>query len=250
MAGYWKQPEKRNVSIKEESDSSSSGADDSGSSESVEGEADAGEAGDTSRPATAASTLSEGPSEMKVIDALVIVPQSVGFRRSTTGSTGKTVTISTKSKTVDKNGVACLSVASPEEWADKQTRDPIAGADPLLAPFELVFEIKESGELVRSDTQKAKDTFPPDPTSIALAGITPKAVARLGDPHTIITDAWVPDSTMPLPNKVSMPFSPLQWLASYLKTHSPSYERHVARQQECLAWLTDTAQSVSQNKKM
>jgi len=240
MTGYWKQPEKRKIPIPGENNgsSSSSSAVEDGSSGEKPAEGEAGEGGETSRPATAMSSVSEiPPVDIRVIDALAIVPESVGFSRSTTGSTGKTVKIATKTKS------RLLQVASQEEWTEIQQEGTPKDADPILAPFELVFEICESGELLRADTQKAKDVFPSGPTSNALAGIAAKAVARLGEPHAVITDGWMPDETMPLPNTIPMPFSPLQWLATYLKTHSPSYEKHVAGQGECRQWLTDTAQS-------
>jgi hypothetical protein len=116
-------------------------------------------------------------------------------------------------------------------------------AEIYLGPFELLFEITPEGSLIRRDKQTAQELFSIGPNSIALCGITPKAVARLGEPHTIITDGWLPqpggDHT--LGNKQSALFSPLEWLAMYLKTHSPSYERHVGRQTDCRAWLSKAA---------
>jgi len=187
------------------------------------------EAEDNSKPGAAVSGQADPQSEKRVIDALVIVPQTIAFKRSTTGSTGKTVTISTKSTSMNSHEEACLYVATPAEWAAVQEQEEVdQEADPLIAPFELVFEIKESGDLLRADTQSAQDIFPLGPTSTALVGITAKAVARLGEPHTIITDAWMPDSAKPLSQKEAMPFSPLQWLAMYLKEHSPTHQRKVA----------------------
>jgi len=237
MFGEWKQPEKRRVPLSSDSNVDSPVPERGASPVGVT------EEGSESRPNTAGSYAAPEPeaAEMRVIDALVIVPQSLGFERNTTGSTGKTVTIATKSQSVDKVGHACLKVASPEEWASSKDAEVAKDEDPVIAPFELLFEVKESGELVRCGGQKAQDFFPPNATSIALAGITAKAVARLGEPHTIITDLWMPDAEMPLPNKHSMPFSPLHWLATYLKTHSPTYEKHVAKQAAIQAELAAIA---------
>lgn len=252
MRGVWKQPAKLKVAAPGDGGKGVAEAADGNAGE--EGE----EAPPGSRPATAASILTEEPEpNTKIIDALVIVPKEISFERNTTGSTGKTVTISTKAgplgakpKPKPKPGDAkperqFLRVARKDEW--QAISDAIeAGekdAELCVGPFELVFEITPDGDLARSDSQTAEEVFPSGPTSIALAGITAKAVARLGEPASIITDGWMPkgDGSTPLANKRSAPFSPLDWLALYLKTHSPSFEAHVQRQKDELQWLQTTA---------
>jgi len=255
MHGVWKQPEKRQVPAEPSADGTPAPVEPEPAPAGGEG----GDEAPPSRPATAASSRGEEAVILRVLDALAIVPNKISFERHTTGSTGKTVTIATKAGTLGakpkpkpkpgepkpKVERQYLRVASEEEWPavsaaiDAGEKD----AELCIAPFELVFEILPNGELVRADTKTAAVVFPSGPTSIALAGITAKAMARLGEPHAIITDGWVPasDGSKPLMPKNSAPFSPLDWLALYLKTHSPSYERHIARQQDCGSWLSSAA---------
>lgn len=133
MHGIWKQPEKRKVPA-EASEDDAYVAPSRPATPAVEAEPTAeGEEAAPSRPATAASTREEIPANLRIIDALAIVPTKISFERNTTGSTGKTVTIATKAGTLgakpkpakakpgdpkSKPERQYLRVASEAEWPE------------------------------------------------------------------------------------------------------------------------------------
>jgi hypothetical protein len=241
LEGIWKGPEKKMVNVppappKDVSvaGSQASGAGNEGGEEAPEGAAEGG--GELEqRP--------EGDDDLQVaIDIILVVPNKVSFQRSLTGSTNKAVTIKTKTE----DGFM-----------------PIQLGEGFIQPFELQFHVTSEGKLIRADSVTAEQCFPPGKETIDLVGVTKKATARLGDPHVIITEKWVPngprkedeeDNGGPPPKKGDEavvhelakvdqePFEPLQWLAMYLKTHSPKFEAHTLRQKSCRAWLSKTCQ--------
>jgi len=169
----------------------------------------------------------------------------IAFERRITCSTNKTVTIKTKTE----DGFL-----------------PIQLGEGFIQPFELQFQITNAGTLIRADDVTAEQCFPSGPETIQLVGVTKKATARLGEPHVIITEKWMPSAPpsvgassdedgegeegggsnaagvllTELAKVQQEPFEPLQWLAHYLKTHSPKYEAHMLRKATCQAWLTKT----------
>jgi hypothetical protein len=223
LEGVWKGPEKIHV--------------DAPPKEVSETESQAGDEGEE-RPSSPVSVVESDSGQIE-IDIIVVVPTKISFQRSMTGSTNKAVTIKTKTD----DGFM-----------------PIQLGEGFIQPFELQFQITDDGKLIRADKVTAEHCFPPNKQTIDLVGVTKKATARLGDPHVIITENWVPsgpakedaDSGGPPKkgphivhemSKVDQaPFEPLQWLAHYLKTHSPKFEAHTLRKKMCQSWLTKTGQ--------